>query len=103
MEIAAAFQVRPAEGDRPGALVAFPYDRELVRRFRDTFRRARWREAEGGWFVPGTRAVARIEVWIASELDALDRHADAKGRDAFVFDPLESIYLTAGQDLEVKT
>ncbi|MET0743156.1 MAG: hypothetical protein ABWY78_07275 [Microvirga sp.] len=103
MEIAAAFQVRPAEGARPGALVAFPYDRELVRRFRETFRRARWRELEGGWFVPGSRAVARLEVWIATELDTLDRHADAKGRDAFVFDPLESPYLTAGQDLEVRT
>jgi len=103
MEIASAFAVRPAEGDRPGAFVTFPYDREMVRRFRDVFRRARWRETEGGWFVPGSRAVSRLEVWIATELDALDRHADAKGRDAYVFDPLESPYLTAGDALEIRT
>jgi len=102
MEIAPQFQVRPA-GDKPGALASFPYDRDLVERFRETFPRARWRQAEGVWFVPGVTAARRLDVWIAGELDALDRHADAKGRDAFAFDPLESPYLTVGDDLQVRT
>ncbi|MBM6594840.1 hypothetical protein [Microvirga pudoricolor] len=103
MELVSAFRVRPAEGERPGALAAFPYDRDLVRRFREQFPRARWREAEGGWFVPGTTATTRLDTWIAGEIDKLDLYADAKGRDAFVFEPLESQYLRVGEDLEVRT
>ncbi len=41
----------------------------------------RWRE--NCWFVPGVRAARRLDVWMAGELDAIDRHADAKGRDDF--------------------
>ena len=52
MELSSAFQVLPAEGERPGAYAVFPYDRDLVRRFRETFPRARWRGEEQGWFVP---------------------------------------------------
>ena len=77
------------EGDKPGAYASFPFDRELVRRFREAFPRARWRGAEERWFVPGTTAARRLQVWMSQELETLDRYADAKGRDAFTFDPLE--------------
>lgn len=102
MELTSDFRITPAEGERAGAYAAFPYDRELVRRFRKAFPRARWRE-EGCWFVPGVRAARRLDVWMAGELEAIDRHADAKGRDDFEFDPLESDYLSAGDDLAVRT
>jgi hypothetical protein len=103
MEPAAEFRVTPAEGERPGAFVAFPYDRELVQRFRETFPRARWRGDEACWFVPGPTAPARLDAWLSRELAALDRHADAKGRDAYSFDPLQSRYLVVGEDLGIRT
>ncbi|MCB5175626.1 hypothetical protein [Microvirga lenta] len=103
MELSSAFQVTPADGDRPGAFASFPYDRDLVRRFKESFPRARWRGAEERWFVPGTTAVRRLDAWMSQELEALDRHADAKGRDAFIFDPLTSPYLAAQDDLQVRT
>lgn len=104
MEIAFAFRVDPSDdAERPGAYAAFPYDRDLVRRFRERFPRARWRGAEQRWFVRGTTAVQRLEAWMAQELETLDRHADAKGRDAYIFDPLESPYLTVADDLKVRT
>ena len=103
MEPATAFRVTPSEGEKPGAFVAFPYDRELVQRFRETFPRARWRDEEACWFVPGTTAPERLDAWLSRELEALDRHADAKGRDAFAFDPLRSPYLQVGDDLRVRT
>jgi hypothetical protein len=41
---------------------------------------------------------------MAAEQAAVDRHADAKGRDDFQFDPFASIYLEAGtDDLIVRT
>jgi hypothetical protein len=104
MEIAFAFRVIPSNDDeKPGAYAAFPYDRDLVRRFREAFPRARWRGADERWFVPGTTAVQRLETWMAQELQNLDRHADEKGRDAFAFEPLESPYLTIADDLRVRT
>lgn len=104
MEIVSAFQVIPSDDDeRPGAFAAFPYDRELVQRFREAFPRARWRADEQRWFVPGTTAVKRLDGWMAQELETLDRHADEKGRDAFVFEPLASPYLTVADDLQVRT
>ncbi|QFU15528.1 hypothetical protein [Microvirga thermotolerans] len=103
LELASAFQVRPAEGDRPGAFASFPYDRDLVRRFRDAFPRARWREEEHCWFVPGTTALRRLDTWMTRELETLDRHADERGRDAFAFEPLESPYLAVGDELVVRT
>ena len=104
MEIAFAFRVDPSDdAERPGAYAAFPYDRDLVRRFRERFPRARWRGAEQRWFVRGTTAVQRLDAWMAQELETLDRHADAKGRDAYTFDPLESPYLTVADDLKVRT
>lgn len=104
MEIASAFRVEgSADEERPGAYAVFPYDRELLRRFREAFPRARWRGEERGWFVPGTTAVQRLNTWMAQELETLDRHADAKGRDACLFEPLESSYLTIGEDLRIRT
>lgn len=103
MELSSAFQVFPSDNERPGAYASFPYDRDLVRRFRETFPRARWRGAEERWFVPGTTAGRRLQVWMSQELETLDRHADAKGRDAFTFDPMESPYLTVADDLQVRT
>jgi hypothetical protein len=104
MDIAAsAFQVRLSDGERAGAYAAFPYDRDLVRRFREAFPRARWRGEEDGWFVPGTTAEKRLNTWMAQELETLDRHADAKGRDAYLFEPLESAYLTVEDDLRIRT
>lgn len=103
MEIASAFRVTPSEGDKPGAFAAFPYDRELVARFREAFPRARWRGDEQCWFVPGTTALRRLDAWISRELETLDRHADDKGRDAFAFEPLRSPYLIVGDDLAVRT
>lgn len=104
MEIASAFRIIPSDDEeKPGAYSVFPYDRDLVRRFREAFPRARWRGAEERWFVPGTTAVQRLDTWMAQELQALDRHADEKGRDAYAFDPLESPYLTIGDDLRVRT
>lgn len=103
MELVSAFQIIPGEGERPGAFAAFPYDRDLVRRFREAFPRARWRGEEQGWFVPGTTAEQRLNAWMAQELADLDRHADAKGRDAYLFEPLESPYLSIGEDLRIRT
>lgn len=103
MELVSAFQITPSDGERPGAFASFPYDRDLVRRFREAFPRARWRGEERGWFVPGTTAEQRLTAWMAQELATLDRHADAKGRDAFLFEALESPYLTIGEDLVVRT
>jgi hypothetical protein len=104
MEIVSAFRIIPSDDDeKPGAYAVFPYDRDLVRRFRETFPRARWRGAEERWFVPGTTAVQRLDTWMAQELQNLDRHADEKGRDAFAFEPLESPYLTIAEDLRVRT
>jgi hypothetical protein len=103
MVLASDFQATPSDGDQPGAFALFPYDRELVQRFREAFPRARWRGEEQGWFVPGTTAARRLDVWIAQELETLDRHADEKGRDAFLFEPLESAYLTVAEDLQVRT
>lgn len=102
MELTSDFRITPADGERAGAYASFPYDRELVRRFRKAFPRARWRE-EGRWFVPGVRAQRRLDRWMAEELEAIDRHADAKGRDDFEFDPLASDYLEAGDELVVRT
>lgn len=104
---AGEFRIKPADDEAaaPGAHACFPYDRALVERFRDAFPRARWREAERCWWVPGARAAERLDRWVTGELAALDRHADDKGRDAYAFDPLpRSRYLdVGGDDLVVRT
>ncbi len=101
--LAAGFAV--AESDaRPGALVSFPFDRALLERFRERFPSARFRRRERRWFVPGTTASRRLDAWIAREISDLDTHADAKGRDAYNFEPLPpSPYLEVGPDLVVRT
>ncbi|HEV2605721.1 MAG TPA: hypothetical protein VGU24_18890 [Microvirga sp.] len=103
MEPAPVFHVTPADGETPGAFACFPYDGALVERFRKTFPRARWQPDEACWFVPGPTAPRRLDRWIAQELNDLDRHADAKGRDAYAFHPLTSPYLLVGEDLSVRT
>ncbi|MBB2832228.1 MULTISPECIES: hypothetical protein [Rhizobium] len=81
----------------PGADVSFPYDRMTVEQFRRRFPRARWSDDRKAWFVPGRTASRRIGRWLAElEADA-DAHADAKGRDAFAFDPIDSPYLELGK------
>jgi hypothetical protein len=84
-------------GSKPGADVSFPYDRMTVEQFRVRFPRARWSDSRKAWFVPGRTASRRIGRWLA-ELEAeADAHADAKGRDAFDFDPIEIHYLELGK------
>lgn len=103
MEIVSAFKITPTDGEKPGAFAVFPYDRDLVRRFRETFPRARWRSDEQCWFVPGTTAARRLDTWMSQELETLDAYADDKGRDAFAFEPLSSPYLKVQDDLQVRT
>jgi hypothetical protein len=80
-----------------------PFDRDRIARFRETFPRARFRRRDARWFVPGTTAEKRLGAWIDGERMLGDAHADAKGRDAYEFDPLESPYLEVGDDLTVRT
>ncbi|KRD64912.1 hypothetical protein IB265_32195 [Ensifer sp. ENS10] len=95
---------KPSEGARIGATTDLPHDRVTVERFREAFPRARWSDRLNAWFVPGRTAERRIGRWRA-ELEAQeDIFADEKGRDAFVFEPIESRYLNAGATaLEIRT
>jgi hypothetical protein len=80
-----------------GADVSFPFDRMTVEQFRKRFPRARWSDSRQAWFVPGPTASRRFTQWLA-ELEAeADAFADAKGRDAFEFDPIASVYLELGR------
>jgi hypothetical protein len=82
---------------KAGETVSFPFDRMTVEQFRARFPRARWSDSRKAWFVPGKTAARRVGRWLA-ELEAeADAHADAKGRDAFDFDPIESPYLELGK------
>src|SRR3712207_5098659 len=104
MEIVSAFRSIPSDDDeRPGAYAVFPYDRDLVRRFREAFPRARWRGEEQGRVVPGTTAARRLDSWMSQELETLDPQGGEKGRGARLFDPLESPYLNVAEELEVRT
>ena len=94
---------RQAGDGTPGATAAFPYDRMTVERFRTAFPRARWRDDLGAWFVPGTTAERRLNAWSSREWSGVLDHADARGRDAFAFEPLTSPYLTTADDLVVRT
>ncbi|WP_245447139.1 hypothetical protein [Methylobacterium sp. 17Sr1-1] len=91
----AGFAVAPGTAKRPGVLVAMPFDRALLARFKESFPTARWRRKLRRWFVPGTTAEQRADAWIAREISALDAYGDDKGRDAYAFEPLESPYLAA--------
>ncbi|UHC13743.1 hypothetical protein LRS73_14145 [Methylobacterium currus] len=91
----AGFAVAPGTAKRPGVLVAMPFDRALLARFKENFPTARWRRKLRRWFVPGTTAEQRADAWIAREISGLDAYGDDKGRDAYAFEPLESPYLAA--------
>ncbi|KOF18412.1 hypothetical protein AC244_13620 [Ensifer adhaerens] len=88
---------------RIGATAEFAYDRMTVERFRAAFPRARWNEEQRRWFVPGKTASKRIAQWLARERESLDLHADAKGRDAYAFEPIASQYLQIAEDIHVRT
>ncbi len=87
----------------PGATAAFPYDRMTVKRFREAFPRARWRDDLGAWFVPGTTAERRLRRWSGREWSGVLAYADQRGRDAFAFEPIVSRYLEVADDLVVRT
>jgi hypothetical protein len=75
-----------------------------VEEFRKRFPRARWSDARHAWFVPGRTASRRIGRWLAEKEAEADAHADAKGRDAYEFDPISSPYLEVGKaGLRVRT
>src|SRR5437763_7907773 len=103
MSIVASIRPVSESDGKPGAVAAFAYDRAMVERFRAAFPRARWREDERCWFVRGVRAARRLERWLAAEADAGETHGDARGRDAFAFDPIDSPYLEAADDLRIRT
>ncbi|ACL56317.1 hypothetical protein [Methylobacterium nodulans] len=100
----AGFSIAPGGAKRPGVLVAMPFDRGLIARFRETFPTAKFRRSLRRWFVPGTTAGRRVDAWIGRELSAFDAHGDDKGRDAYAFEPLTSRYLDpAPESLIVRT
>lgn len=86
-----------------GALVAFPFDVATVERFKAAFPRARWREDETAWFVPGITAQKRVVRWLERELAALTAFEDERGRDACNFEPIDSPYLSVADGLVVRT
>lgn len=92
-----------SDDKQAGATAVFPFDRATVDRFRDAFPRARWRDDLQAWFVPGTTAERRLTRWLERELSAVSSYDDERGRDAFAFEPIESRYLKAGEDLEIRT
>jgi hypothetical protein len=93
-----------ANHDAPGATATFPYDRITVERFRQSFPRARWSDDLKAWFIPGKTATQRFHRWLERELAGSSAHADARGRDAYIFDPIVSKYLRVHDDrLEVQT
>ena len=86
------------------AAVSFPFDRMTVQRFRESFPRARWSDRRKAWIVPGKTAQRRIDRWVAKEESRLDPYAQAKGRDAFAFEPILSPYLNVdGDGFRIKT
>ena len=87
-----------AEEDGEHAAVAFPFDRMTVQWFRETFPRARWSDRRKAWIVPGKTARRRIDRWMAREQSRLDPYAEAKGRDAYAFEPILSPYLSVDKD-----
>jgi len=102
-EIDTGLGIQDSGEGKPGATATFPYDRLTVERFRAAFPRARWRDDLRAWFVPGTTAERRLNRWLGRELSSVLAYADEKGRDAFSFDPIESAYLEAGEDLRIRT
>ncbi len=97
----------PADGKTEatvGATASFPYDRMTVEHFRKSFPRARWSDERKAWFIPGKTASQRFERWLDRETANASIHADARGKDAFAFDPIQSPYLRPqGNVLEIAT
>src|ERR1700712_5872757 len=91
-----------AEG-KTGATATFPFDRMTVERFRSAFPGARWRDDLRAWFVPGTTAERRLNLWLGREMAGVLAHADERGRDAFTFQPIDSRYLEVAEDLRIRT
>ncbi len=84
--------------------VSFPFDRMTVARFRETFPKARWSDRLQAWTVPGSTARRRIDWWLALEADRKTPFEEAKGRDAFEFEPILSPYLEVhDRGLRVRT
>ncbi|WDZ81877.1 hypothetical protein PWG15_33795 (plasmid) [Ensifer adhaerens] len=97
-------KARPTESARIGATADLPHDRVTIEQFRKTFPRARWSDRLNAWFVPGRTAARRIGRWRAEMEAQQGSFADEKGRDAFVFEPIQSPYLSAGAAaLEIRT
>jgi hypothetical protein len=93
-----------AEEDGENAAIAVPFDRMTVQRFRETFPRARWSDRRNAWIVPGKTARRRIDRWVAREQSRVDPYAEAKGRDAYAFEPILSPYLSVDKDgFRIKT
>lgn len=92
----------PVEG-RSGATAAFPYDRLTVERFRSAFPGARWRDDLRAWFVPGKTAERRLNRWLGREMSGVLAYADDRGRDSSAFQPIESRYLEAADELRIRT
>jgi hypothetical protein len=93
-----------ATEDDERAAVSFPFDWMTVQRFRETFPRARWSDRRKAWLVPGKTARRRIDRWMARESYRIDPYADAKGRDAFEFEPILSPYLGVDREgFRIKT
>ncbi|WP_119258548.1 hypothetical protein [Shinella zoogloeoides] len=93
-----------ATEDDERAAVSFPFDQMTVQRFREAFPRARWSDRRKAWLVPGTTARRRIDRWMAREESRVDPYADAKGRDAFEFEPILSPYLGVDREgFRIKT
>jgi hypothetical protein len=99
------FSIAPQDpgAEKTGATAAFPYDRVTVERFRSAFPGARWRDDLRAWFVPGTTAERRLNRWLGREMAGVIAYADDRGRDAFAFDPIQSRYLEAADDLRIRT
>src|SRR6195952_586265 len=91
-----------AEG-KTGATATFPFDRMTVERFRSAFPGARWRDDLRAWFVPGTTAERRLNLWLGREMAGVLAHADERGREAFTFQPIDSRYLEVADDLRIRT
>ncbi|MGX1786129.1 hypothetical protein ACWIGM_05290 [Bosea sp. NPDC055332] len=92
-----------ADDEGSGAIVSFPFDVDLVERFRSAFPRARWSERLEAWRLPGETAVRRATRWLDRELPADFSRADERGRDSFSFEPIVSPYLTVADELVICT
>jgi hypothetical protein len=85
-------QAEELQSDGPET-VSFPFDRMTVARFRELFPRVRWSDSLQAWKVPGKTARRRIDRWLAAEATRTSPFDEAKGRDAYEWEPILSPYL----------